>query len=241
MAARRSLPLLVALLFASASLSHTDAASLAEADVLLRFKRMITDPNGKLGNWVAGEKPCGDGKGKGKWDGVICSDGNLHGLQLENMGLSGMLNVSVGVLRELPDLRTLSFRDNQFSGPMPDVKNLAGLRSIYLSNNKLSGEIPEDAFQGMGSLKKVDLSHNDFSGPIPTSLARVLKLLQLRLDDNNFSGAIPDLRQKELQLLNVSHNELEGKIPDGLKNVKEAFFDGLISSLSLSLSKPCLL
>ncbi|XP_010929417.1 pollen receptor-like kinase 1 [Elaeis guineensis] len=241
MAARRSLPLLVALLFAAASLSHTDAAGSAEADVLLKFKTMITDPKGRLGSWVSGGDPCGDldGKGKGKWEGVICSDGNLHALQLENMGLSGMLNVSVGALRELPDLRTLSFQDNQFSGPMPDVKNLAGMRGIFLSNNKLSGEIPDDAFQGMGSLKKVDLSHNDFSGSIPTSLARVPKLLQLRLDDNNFSGTIPHLRQKELQLLNVSHNELEGKIPDGLKNVKEAFFDGNKNLCGEAVGNPC--
>ncbi|XP_008801439.2 pollen receptor-like kinase 1 [Phoenix dactylifera] len=238
MAARRSLPLLVALLFAAASL-HTDAASLAEADVLLKFKTIITDPGGKLSSWIAGTDPCSDGKGNGKWGGVICSDGNLHGLQLENMGLSGMLNASVGALRKLPDLRTLSFRDNQFSGPMPDVKNSAGMRSIFLSNNKLSGEIPDDAFQGMGSLKKVDLSHNEFSGPIPTSLARVPKLLQLRLDDNNFSGTIPDLRQKELHLVNVSRNELEGKIPDGLKNVRDAFFDGNKNLCGEAVGNPC--
>ncbi|XP_008798178.1 pollen receptor-like kinase 1 [Phoenix dactylifera] len=239
MTARRSLPLLVALLFAAASL-HADAADSAEAAALLKFKNMIADPEGKLGSWVAGTEPCGgDGKGKGEWNGVICDDGNLHGLQLENMGLSGMLNVSVGALRELPDLRTLSFKDNQFSGPMPEVKNFAGIRNIFLSNNKLSGEIPDDAFQGMGSLKKVDLSSNEFSGPIPTSLARVPKLLQLRLDDNNFSGTIPDLRQKGLNLLNVSRNELEGKIPDGLRNVKEAFFDGNKNLCGEAVGNPC--
>lgn len=116
--------------------------------------------------------------------------------------------------------------DNQFTGPMPDVKELPGLRAIFFSGNKFSGEIPADAFDGMSSLKKVALSKNNFSGPIPASLAGVPKLLDLLLNDNKFQGKIPDLPQKELQVVNVANNELEGEIPASLKSMGASLFAG---------------
>ncbi|KAL6646648.1 hypothetical protein ACP70R_015725 [Stipagrostis hirtigluma subsp. patula] len=123
-------------------------------------------------------------------------------------------------------LRTLSVMSNQFSGPMPEVKELSGLRAIFLSDNKFSGEIPADAFAGMGSLKKIHLSNNNFTGPIPASLADVPKLLELNLSGNKFQGKIPDFPQKDLQNVNLSDNELEGEILASLKSIGPEMFAG---------------
>ncbi|KAG2579959.1 hypothetical protein PVAP13_6NG309048 [Panicum virgatum] len=154
----------------------------------------------------------------------MCNKNGVHGLQLEGMSLAGKLDL--GALKGLSGLRTLSFMDNEFTGPMPDVKELSGLRAIFLSGNEFSGTIPADAFAGMGWLKKIVLSSNNFSGPIPASLGDLPKLLDLQLNDNKFQGKIPDLKQKELKEVNLANNELEGEIPASLKNIKADMFAG---------------
>jgi Leucine-rich repeat (LRR) protein len=115
---------------------------------------------------------------------------------------------------------------NTFAGPMPDVKKLSALRSLYFSYNHFSGEIPDDAFEGMGSLKKVFLSNNEFTGKIPSSLASLHRLMLLGLDGNKFEGQIPDFQQKGLKKLNVSNNDLMGPIPASLSKMDSNSFLG---------------
>ncbi|XP_052164286.1 pollen receptor-like kinase 4 [Oryza glaberrima] len=198
------------------------AAPAEEADALLKLKAGIVDGGGALDTWAAGTSPC-DG-GTSAWAGVVCSKGSVLGLQLEKEGLSGELDLAP--LKSLTGLRTLSFMDNEFAGAMPDVKGLGGLRAIFLSGNKFSGEIPADAFAGMGWLKKVSLSRNGFTGAIPASLAAVPRLLDLQLNDNKFTGKIPDFPQKDLKVFDVSNNELEGEIPASLKSIDPQMFEG---------------
>uniref|UniRef100_A0A0D9X9W6 Protein kinase domain-containing protein n=1 Tax=Leersia perrieri TaxID=77586 RepID=A0A0D9X9W6_9ORYZ len=193
-----------------------------EADALIKLKNGIADDDDSLQSWAAGTSPC-NGEAS-NWAGILCSNGNVMGLQLEKMGLSGELDL--GPLKALTGLRTLSFIDNEFAGVMPQLKELTGLRAIYLSGNKFSGEIPADAFAGMGWLKKVVLSRNAFSGAIPASLAAVPRLLDLQLNDNKFTGKIPDFPQKDLKMFDVSNNELEGEIPANLKSLDPAMFAG---------------
>ncbi|XP_006660296.2 pollen receptor-like kinase 4 [Oryza brachyantha] len=198
------------------------AAADGEADALLKLKAGIEDGGGALRSWSPGTSPC-DGDAS-NWAGVMCSGGSVLGLQLEKMGLSGTLDLRP--LSSLTSLRTLSFMDNKFAGPMPDVRELGGLRAIFLSGNKFSGEIPADAFAGMGWLKKVVLSRNSFSGAIPSSLTAVPRLLDLQLNDNKFQGKIPDFPQKDLKQFNVANNELEGEIPANLKSLGSEMFAG---------------
>ncbi|KAI8006884.1 Pollen receptor-like kinase 1 [Camellia lanceoleosa] len=68
--------------------------------------------------------------------------------------------------------------NNNFKGGLPDFKKLGSLKSLFLSHNHSSGQIPDDAFTGMGSLKKLYLSHNEFTGTIPSSVAHPNKLLE---------------------------------------------------------------
>ncbi|KAF8392766.1 hypothetical protein HHK36_021003 [Tetracentron sinense] len=193
----------------------------SDSDVLFKFKESLANDTA-LGNWNASTSPCSGNKGN--WVGVLCSKGTVLGLQLENMGLMGLIDVDS--LMGLPNLRTVSFMNNSFEGPMPDIKKLGALKSLFLSNNNFSGEIPDEAFAGMGSLKKIYLANNEFTGKIPLSLVAVPRLLQLRLEGNQFQGKIPDFRQKDLRAFNVSNNELEGKIPAGLSKMDTSSFSG---------------
>ncbi|CAD6264730.1 unnamed protein product [Miscanthus lutarioriparius] len=230
--------LLARLLFLLLLLLVADAARLplslapgdddAAADALLKLKAGIKDDSGGLGSWSPGTSPCSDGDGGSgpSWKGVMCNRNGVHGLQLEGMGLSGTLDLRALTRLPGPGLRTLSFMDNEFAGPLPDVKELSGLRAVFLSGNKFSGVIPADAFAGMGSLKKVVLSNNDFTGPIPASLADAPRLLELQLNDNKFQGKIPDLKQDELTQVNLANNELEGEIPASLISMPPEMFAG---------------
>ncbi|XP_072994874.1 pollen receptor-like kinase 4 [Typha latifolia] len=194
-----------------------------ESDVLLVFKATLSSGGGDvaLHDWTPMLSPC---KGNATlWTGVICSgNGTVVGLQLDNMNLSGNLNVKS--LADLPQLRMLSFENNSFDGAMPEIAKLGGIETIYLSGNRLTGEIPDGAFAETPSLKKVYLSRNDFSGPIPASLTGLSKLVELGLEKNYFEGEIPDFRQPGLAAVNVADNNLEGPIPAGLSKFDASMF-----------------
>ncbi|KAM0939379.1 putative protein kinase RLK-Pelle-LRR-III family [Dioscorea sansibarensis] len=207
----------------------------ADQDTLLKFKATITDSNGMLRNWIEGSSPCIGNKAN--WTGVICGSGVVLGLQLENMSLSGSLNFSE--LGNLQGLRTLSFRNNSFGGNMPDLGQLGSLRSIYLAMNELNGSIPDGAFKAVGALRRVHLWANGFTGPIPSSLAGLQRLVELRLDCNQFTGQIPDLQQRGLELANMSFNNLDGQIPAGLSRLNATLFVGNKDLCGSPLGVPC--
>lgn len=142
---------------------------------------------------------------------------------MENLELSG--SIDIDALAGLTSLRTLSFMNNKFGGPFPEFKKLSALKSLYLSNNQFEGEIPMNAFEGMGWLKKVHLAQNKFTGQIPMSIATLPKLLELRLDGNEFTGQIPEFEHK-LHVLNLSNNALIGRIPESLSMMDPNVFQG---------------
>ncbi|XP_062018706.1 pollen receptor-like kinase 1 [Rosa rugosa] len=207
--------MLCVLVFASSSCSAT------EGDTLIKFKTSLSD-TWALDNWNSSTKPCNGFTSH--WAGVLCNGGSVFGLQLQNMGLTGLIDIDT--LSELPALKTISFMNNGFGGPLPDVKRLS-LISVYLSQNQFSGDIPDDAFSGMGdTLKKVYLAKNGFTGKIPSSLVDLPKLIELDLGDNQFSGKIPNFQPRNWTLLNLANNRLDGRIPASLSNLDAADFQG---------------
>lgn len=202
----------------------------SNSDALLSFKDSLSNTRARS-SWSPSTNPC---KGnRGNWIGVLCFNGTVRGLQLENMGLKG--TVDLNYLVSMENLKTISFMNNTFTGAMPDIKKLIWLRSVYLSYNHFSGEIPEEAFLGMRFLKKVLLTNNEFRGKIPLSLTALPRLTELRLDGNKFEGQIPDFHQPSLKSLNVSNNELNGPIPPSLSKMDSTSFLGNCSSKSLLL------
>ncbi|EEF30997.1 pollen receptor-like kinase 2 [Ricinus communis] len=196
------------------------SSALTDSENLLKFKDSLSNASA-LANWSENIKPCnGD---TSNWNGVICVKNYVWGLQLERMGLTGKIDFQI--LESFPELRTISFMNNSFDGPLPEIKKLGALRSIYLSNNHFSGEIPDNAFEGLLKLKKVFLAHNGFEGAIPSSLANLPKLLDLRLEGNKFSGKLPNFKEK-FASLNVSNNELGGPIPESLSKFDLTSFSG---------------
>ncbi|XP_061362533.1 pollen receptor-like kinase 5 [Gastrolobium bilobum] len=197
--------------------------------ILMRFKSFLSNDTA-LDNWGTDLNLC-------NWNGLLCKNQIFHGLRLENMGLSG--KVDVETLLELSNLLSFSVMNNSFEGSMPEFKKLVKLRALFLSNNKFSGEIPDDAFVGMNSLKRVFLAENGFTGHIPKSLADLSGVLDLDLHGNSFGGNIPEFQQNDFRVFNLSNNQLEGPIPQGLSNQDPSSFAGNNGLCGKPMSSPC--
>lgn len=211
--------LLIALCFAGPISGDGDA------DALLKFRSSLANAN-VFGGWDSGDPPCTGERGSdSKWKGVMCSNGTVFALRLENMSLSGALDVQA--LGSMRGLKSVSFMRNGFEGPVPrGLDRLVSLVHLYLAHNRFSGEIDGDLFDGMKALVKVHLEGNQFSGEIPKSLGKLPKLTELNLEDNMFTGKLPAFKQKNLVTVNVANNQLEGRIPMILGLMNSTFFFG---------------
>lgn len=189
-------------------------------DSLLQLKTSFQNTDA-LSSWNTSIPPC-DGD-HANWSGVLCYRGHIWGFKLENMNLKGTIDVNA--IKDLPYIRTISFMHNQFDSPWPNLNKLTGLKTIFLSDNKFSGDVPDDAFKGMQWLKKIHLSNNELTGPIPSSLASLPRLMSLKLDGNKFSGPIPQF-QHTIKSFSVANNQLEGQIPATLSKIPASSFSG---------------
>ena len=88
-------------------------------------------------------------------------------------------------------LRSIDLSCNNLTGELPkEITYLLGLVSLNLSRNNLRGEIPSE-IGNLCSLESLDLSRNQFHGRIPSSLSEMDFLQKLDLSDNSLSGRIP--------------------------------------------------
>ncbi|XP_052723810.1 receptor-like protein EIX2 [Vigna angularis] len=88
-------------------------------------------------------------------------------------------------------LRSIDLSCNNLTGEIPkEISYMIGLVSLNLSRNNLSGEIPFD-IGNLSSLESLDLSRNQFCGRIPSSLPQMDFLQKLDLSHNSLSGRIP--------------------------------------------------
>ncbi|KAF8037347.1 hypothetical protein BT93_B0301 [Corymbia citriodora subsp. variegata] len=121
----------------------------------------------------------------------------------------------------LPNLLYLKFSSNLLRGGIPpSVGNMQFLRSLDLSNNDFTGEIPETlANMSLNSLK---LSSNNLQGQMLPRISNLRNLRDLYLDNNRFTGDISPsiLNSTELIVLDVRHNFLSGTIPNWIGDIQ---------------------
>ena len=189
-----------------------------------------------------------------EWDGVS-ADTSTHpptvtDLELEGVGLTGVMPTALGRISEL---KTLDLMDNELRGPIPsELGNLTSLEKLYLSNNKLSGSIPSalgnlskldglllggnelrgtipSTLGSLGNLEGLILDDNELSGGIPPEFGNLKNLETLILEKNNFSGPIPAELGKltNLEVLYIADNQLRGCVPDSLAKARDNDLDSL--------------
>ncbi|KAJ4754268.1 Leucine-rich repeat protein kinase family protein [Rhynchospora pubera] len=214
--------------------SPNGAPPMSDAAALLRLKESFTNSSA-LSTWSNATSPCDQNS---TWYGVVC-EGNLTGLRLAGLGLSG--NIDIDALLQFDGLRSISFDNNSFSGPLPAFERLTALKSIFLSNNQFSGALPDNFFVHLNHLKKLWLDGNQITGAIPSSLGNATSLIELHMARNKFGGSLPSITPPpSLSLLNVSYNDLEGTIPAGFNKFNSSSFEGNPYLCSTqNADKPC--
>ncbi|KAI3821671.1 hypothetical protein L1987_09240 [Smallanthus sonchifolius] len=113
------------------------------------------------------------------------------------------------------DTVALILNDNTFSGPISSLCNVTTLNRIDLSNNKLSGKLP-NCWDSFDRLTILNLENNRFTGAIPDSIGALQFVSMMSMRGNRLTGNMPfSLRNcTGLQLLDLGENELSGTIPE---------------------------
>ncbi|KAL5568476.1 hypothetical protein UlMin_025051, partial [Ulmus minor] len=88
-------------------------------------------------------------------------------------------------------LRSIDLSSNKLSGEIPESITLLKLQSLNLSRNRLTGSIPENFSPMSNALESLDLSRNQLSGRIPESFSSLTSLSKLDLSYNKLTGRIP--------------------------------------------------
>nr|VDD01568.1 unnamed protein product [Brassica oleracea] len=137
----------------------------------------------------------------------------LQNLDLSSNSLSDDSIVDY-VFSTCTNLVYVNFSNNKLTGKLGSPPSSKALTTVDLSYNILSEDIPESFIPA--SLKYLDLTHNNFSGDLSFGLCGNLTFLSL--SQNNISGdhfPLSLTNCKLLETLNISRNNLAGKIPGG--------------------------
>uniref|UniRef100_A0A7N2LAZ2 non-specific serine/threonine protein kinase n=1 Tax=Quercus lobata TaxID=97700 RepID=A0A7N2LAZ2_QUELO len=118
-------------------------------------------------------------------------------------------------------LEVLDVSNNQLTGQIPQcLLNLSNyLVVLAMRNNYFQGNLSETFINGC-SLRTLDLNHNQIEGKIPRSLVKCQMLEVLNLGNNKFNDAFPFWLESlpELKILVLRANGFYGPIWDPCKN-----------------------
>ena len=118
-------------------------------------------------------------------------------------------------------VRSLYLIDNQLVGEIPpELGNLDNLVQLELQDNQLVGEIPPE-FGNLDNLVYVHLHRNQLTGEMPPELGNLTNLTGFALHGNQLTGEIPSELGDLVRLigLNLGDNQLTGEIPPELGNL----------------------
>ncbi|KDP34924.1 hypothetical protein JCGZ_09212 [Jatropha curcas] len=159
----------------------------------------------------------------------------LHILNVSSNGLVGELPLVTG------SCTVLDLSNNQFEGNLTKIAKWGNINYLDLSQNRLTGSFPEvlpqflrlnylnlshnsltsslpKAIAQYPKLRVLDLSSNQLDGPLLTDLLTLPTLQELHLQNNLLNGAIefspPSNSESNLQVIDLSHNKLNGYFPD---------------------------
>ncbi|XP_027333677.1 probable inactive receptor kinase At5g10020 [Abrus precatorius] len=187
----------------------------SDIDALLEFKKSIqNDPSGLVVNSWDSKSLDSTGCPQ-NWYGILCSEGNVISITLDNAGLVGEFNFLA--IFGLTMLRNLSIVNNQFTGNLLHVGPTESLEFLDLSLNKFNGSLLSNVVQ-LRSLVYLNLSSNEFGGTLPIGFYKLERLKYLDLHTNNFSGDIMHIfsQMGSVLYVDLSNNRFSGTLDLGL-------------------------
>ncbi|MBA0756181.1 hypothetical protein Gogos_000032, partial [Gossypium gossypioides] len=141
-------------------------------------------------------------------------------LDYSDNNFSSVLPAHIG--DSLQHVSFFSISNSNIHGSIPpSICSSTSLRVLDLSNNSLSGPIPQCFFQMSGSLGVLDLRQNNLSGIISDTFSKSCKLQTLKLNQNRLEGKVPKSlgNCKMLEVLDIGNNQINDSFPWHLKNI----------------------
>ncbi|CAA7026859.1 unnamed protein product [Microthlaspi erraticum] len=124
-----------------------------------------------------------------------------------------------------PNVTHLNMAYNNLSQGLPfSLPLMTSLLSLNLSHNSLSGPLG-NVFSGL-QIKEMDLSFNNLTGDLPSSFGSLLNLTSLYLQNNKFTGSIIYLTDLPLTDLNIEDNQFSGIIPNHFQSIPHLWIWG---------------
>lgn len=118
-------------------------------------------------------------------------------------------------ISDMESLVELYLFKNNFEGYIPkSISLIEDLEILALSGNRLTGEVPGPQLNNLQNLRILALANNYFEGGIP-SLDGISTLTQVYLEDNDFTGEVPEdflwnAPKNEEITVDLSNNHLSG-------------------------------
>ncbi|KAL2334871.1 hypothetical protein Fmac_016084 [Flemingia macrophylla] len=136
---------------------------------------------------------------------------NLKTLALSSMGLTEFPKL----LGKVPNLESLDLSNNKLTGRVPNwLFETSSLGLLDLSQNLFTSSF--DHISWGQSLSHLDLSFNALTGGIPSSICNVSFMYVLKLSHNKLTGNIPQclVNSSGLNILDLQMNKLYGTLPN---------------------------
>ncbi|KAL8037785.1 hypothetical protein ABFX02_11G060500 [Erythranthe guttata] len=155
---------------------------------------------------------------------------NLSNIQVVDLSTNYLKGNIPRDLGKLQNLQALAIQDNHLSGDIPStVFNLSNLEILAFMGNELSGGLPSDMCVKLPLLRGIYLSQNKLTGEIPSTLSQCSQLRTVYLTSNSISGHIPKEigKLKFLRNVGLGGNNLNGVIPEGIGNLQNLVVFGI--------------
>ena len=144
----------------------------------------------------------------------------MHGLHYADLHFN-QFSGKIPVLNNIDSIGYLDLSNNQFNGSIPTFRKSAVFQYFNLNNNLLSGSINHQFDSLSSPYLDIFITNNQLSGNVP--LHSLAHLHGIDFTNNQLNGTILPINDtiyyNHLQYLNLSHNQLTGKIPASINNL----------------------
>eukprot|EP00986_Skeletonema_menzelii_P018835 scaffold26732_cov145-Skeletonema_menzelii.AAC.1 len=180
------------------------------------------------------------------WYGVTCEGGQEDNHTVTELDLSGnnLKGTILSSVFELPSLKRLNVKDNHVFvtfdkigmaknlenlyisnidiGNIDGIGNAPALKELHLTNNDMTGPLPDEIFDLHDTLESLYIAYNSFSGPLSPKFGTMKKLKELYAYGNDLTGKIPAEIAKldNLETFVVAENLLSGSLSEDFSSMK---------------------